>query len=301
MIPPFRELFSFTAAIMVSAIMAANAAPITTNTALPVNEGEFILRAQVKYISSTDDPSPAERELTVWSAPSVLVYGLAEKFSLFGIVPYLDKSLEMNTPSGRQMRGDSGLGDIRVFGRYTLGQWDHPGETLRVAWFAGLELPTGTDDVVDSLGRLPQPLQLGSGSWDPFVGAVFTWQTLQWEFDSSIAYNFNTEANGFEFGDVVRFDLSYQYRLWPNELGDAVPSYLYGVVESNLIWKDNNRAFGDRDSNSGGTAWYLAPGIQYVTKRYIIEGAVQFPIIQDLNGNALKNDLIVTTGFRVNF
>ena len=286
---------------MVFAVISANAGPITTNTALPVNEGEFIFRGQIKYIRATDDPGPLDRELTVWAAPSVLVYGLAEKLTLFGIAPYLDKSMEVTTPEGRRTRAVSGLGDIRVFGRYTFGQRDKPGETLRFASFVGLELPTGADDVEDSLGQLPQPLQLGSGSWDPFIGAVFTWQTLQWEFDSSVAYKFNTEANDFEFGDVASLDLSYQYRFWPNELGEAVPGYLYGVVESNLIWQDNNRAFGTPDLNSGGTTWYLTPGIQYVTKRYIFEGAVQLPVIQDLNGNGLKNDFIVTAGFRVNF
>jgi len=297
---PFKELFP-SAVILFFSVIAANAGSITTNTALPVNEGEFIFRGQMKYISSTDDPSPADRELTVWSAPSVLVYGLTEKFTLFGIAPFLDKSLNVNTPLGRRTRGDSGLGDIRVFGRYTLGQWDKPGETLRVGSFAGLELPTGADDVVDSLGRFPQHLQLGSGSWDPFIGAVLTWQTLQWEFDSSVAYKLNTEANGFEIGDVANLDLSYQYRLWPSELGDAVPGYVYGVFESNLIWQDKHEVLGARDPNSGGTTWYLTPGIQYVTKRYIIEGAVQLPVIQDLNGSALKNDYIVTAGFRFNF
>ena len=43
------------------------------------------------------------------------------------------------------------------------------------------------------------------------------------------------------------------------------------------------------------------PVLQYVTKRWIVEAAVQVPIVQDLNGTALENDYVVRVSFRVNF
>jgi len=46
---------------------------------------------------------------------------------------------------------------------------------------------------------------------------------------------------------------------------------------------------------------FLTPGIQYVTKRIVVEAAVQVPVVQDLNGNALENDFIGILSFRVNF
>ncbi len=294
----------------------AVAGPITTNTALPVHEHEFILRAQAMFVRSTGDPSPMDRELTVWAVPTVAVFGATEKLALFGVFPYLDKELKVTTPMGRRTRGDSGIGDFTFLARYTVGQWDYPGETLRLAPFAGLQVPTGEDDERDSLGRLPQPLQLGSGSWDPIAGTVFTWQTLDWEFDTSASYKLNTEANDFEFGDVFRLDLSFQYRLWPwtlegpeededdddaEESPQYVPGFFYGVLECNFIWQDRNEISGSRNRDSGGFTWFLAPGIQYVTRRFILEAAVQLPVVQELNGNALENVFIVTAGFRVNF
>jgi hypothetical protein len=68
-----------------------------------------------------------------------------------------------------------------------------------------------------------------------------------------------------------------------------------------LIHQDNNETDGDEDPNSGGTTLFLVPGLQYVTKRWIVEAAVQLPINQDLNGTALENDFIVRAGFRLNF
>ena len=250
--PALLQLSVWVIALLLLTTSPAYAGPITTSTALPVHEGELILRGQMKFTRATGDSSPLDRDLTVWAVPNVAVYGVNEKLALFGVFPYLDKELKVTTPSGRRTRGDAGIGDVTFLARYSAGQWDKPGETFRLAPFVGLEVPTGEDDERDSLGRLPQPLQLGSGSWDPTLGTIFTWQTLQWEFDSSASYKFNTTANDFEFGDVARLDLSFQYRLWPRTLGEGVPGFLYGVVESNLIWQDRNEISGASDRNSGG-------------------------------------------------
>ncbi len=280
----------------------AEAAPQTFNTALPVAEGEFVFREQFIYRKATDDPSPADRDLQVLGAVSVLGYGVNSDLAIFGVLPYLDKELDVTTPSGQRVTRDTnGIGDARLFGRYTVYRDDAPGRTFRVAPFLGLELPTGDDDDSDSLGTLPAPLQLGSGSWDPFGGIVLTYQTLDFQIDAQASYKANTQANGFEFGDVARLDGSLQYRLWPRELGAGVPGFLYGVLEGNLIYQAKNEMNGAKDPNSGGTSFFLAPGLQYVTKRWILEGIVQLPVVQDLNGTGLEDDFILRAGFRFNF
>ena len=279
----------------------AHAAPVSFNTALPVAKGEFILREQVGILRSTDDSGDMDRDLSVLTVPSVLVYGVNEKLAVFGVVPYVNKSLDITTPMGRVHRDTSGFGDISALARYTVWSRDQLGSTMRLAPFVGIEMPTGDDSDHDSLGRLPQPLQLSSGSWDPRIGTVFTWLTFDWGFDASVGYQFNTEANDFQFGDRARLDLSYQYRLWPRELGGGVPAFVYGVLESNLLYDQKNEVSGMMDPNSGGTTWFLAPGLQYVTKRVILEGVVQIPVRQDLNGRALRNDYVVRAGFRVSF
>ena len=101
--------------------------------------------------------------------------------------------------------------------------------------------------------------------------------------------------------EVARFDASLQYRLWPRDLGLGVPGFLYGVLEANIIWQDENEIGGSDDPNSGGVSLFALPGLQYVTKRWIAEAGVQIPLIQDLNGSALEKDYIVRAGFRFNF
>lgn len=281
---------------------AVSAAPITFNNALPVAEDEFIWRELFLYRRATDDPGPADRELDVAGLISVLGYGINSDLAIFGVLPYLDKELDLTTGSGQRVSRDSnGIGDFSLFGRYTLYRHNAPGYNFNIAPFLGIETPTGDDNDRDRLGRLPAPLQTGSGSWDPFAGLVMSYQTLAYQVDAQASYKINTEDNDFEFGDEFAFDASLQYRLWPRVLGAGVPGFLYGVLEANLLHQEKNEINGSNDPDSGGTSFFLSPGVQYVTRRWVVEAIVQVPVAQDLNGSALEDDFIVRAGFRIAF
>ena len=275
--------------------------PITFNSAIGLAENEFVIREQYVLNQSGDDPSSADRDRTSQQLISVLGYAFSSDFMLIGVLPYVDNDLNINVPGMRQNRSVNGIGDLRLFGRYTLFRRNWPGGTLRISPFAGIKMPTGQDNELDAIGRLPANVQLGSGSWDPFGGIVLTYQTLDFEVDAAFSYQVNTEANDFEIGDIARLDSSFQYRLWPRKLRGGVPGFLYGVFETNLIYKNKNRTSTVIDANSGGTVLFLVPGIQYVTRRWVVEAAAQLPVGQDLNGMALENDYIFRAGFRINF
>ncbi|MBI5576355.1 MAG: transporter [Deltaproteobacteria bacterium] len=277
------------------------AAPITFNTALPVASGEGILRVQYVLVRAAGDPTTLGRSITVHAAPVALAYGVTPRLALFGIAPFFDKSLELDTPAGRIERSASGIGDLLFLGRYTAFALDRPGSTIRLAPFAGLKLPTGKDDVSDGLGRLPRPLQPGSGSWDGLGGVVFTWQTLGWEFDADVGFRKNTAADGFRFGDQAFTDASFQYRVWPRRLEAGVPAYVFAVAESNLVVAGRDRVGGVSDPDSGGTRWNVGAGLQYVTERFVIEGIYQVPAVQRLNGNGVETDYSLSVGIRWKF
>ncbi len=188
-----------------------------------------------------------------------------------------------------------------MFARYTFFKQNARGHTFRVAAFGGVKAPTGDDNETDSLGRLPIPLQSGSGSWDGFGGVVTTYQTLAFEIDAQLSYTAKGEANNFEGGDELRLDGSFQYRLLPRTLGHGTPAFVYAVIEANVLRGSKNRIFGNPDQNSGGTSIFLSPGLQYVNQRIILEGSVQLPVSQNLNGAALKNDYVARLGIRWNF
>lgn len=289
---------AFTALAASFAFAQSTAAPITFNTALPVGQGSFISREQIVASRSGDDPSGAGRESDADSLISVIAYGVNEKFAIFGVLPYVSKKAQA---LGEPKRSNNGLGDLTVFGRYTLYQNNWSGRTLRVAGVAGIKAPTGTDDDSDALGALPVNLQLGTGSWDGFIGGVISYQTIDYGMDAQLSYRENTEANGFEAGDEIRIDVSYQHRLLPSVLNAETRSLLYGVVELNTVIKDRHERSGIVVDASGGTTLFFTPGLQYVTRKFIAEIALQVPLSQSLNSTTLENDFVIRGGFRVNF
>ncbi|MBV1928153.1 MAG: transporter [Gammaproteobacteria bacterium] len=298
---PSHRLGWWCSQFLFGATFQLSAAPITFNSALPVSKGEGVVRVQAKYLSATDDPGPMNRELTVKALPIVGVWGVTSRWTIFGIVPLLDKTMELDMPSGRSKRSVNGLGDVTTMVRYTAYSKDEPGRTVRIAPFASLEMPTGKDDGQDRFARLPGSLQLGSGAWNPLIGVVATAQSLEKEWAVSASYKFNNEANNFERGDEARLDLSYHRRVWIGGPTDGLPHFFYARVESNGVWQGKNRNNGQKDPNSGGTTLYLAPTLQYVTQRAIAELALQLPVMQNLNGNALKQDFIFTLSVRLNY
>lgn len=286
---------------LVAGTAQAWAAPITFNTALPVAQGNFVWREQALDVLTDRARSPANQDVRVTGLVSVLAYGVTGDLTLFGMLPYLHKQADLTQGGQRMSLGSSNFGDLTVLGRYTVFQRNAPGRSFRVAPFVGIKMPTGNDDATSAGNRLPMPLQPGSGSWDPLAGVVVTYQTLENEFDVSASYRRNNPANGFKFGDMAELDASWQYRLWPRSLRAGVPGFLYAVLETNLIHDGRNRIGSATDANSGGTTLFVAPGLQYVTRRWVLEGALQLPVVQNLNGAAVKTRYGITLGFRLNF
>ena len=280
---------------------AVSAAPLTFNTALPISGDEWILREQFVFMKTADDPTPMNRRMEVSGLISMLGYGITRDLAVFAVLPYTDKRLSMNMGGQGINRSQAGFGDAMFMGRYTAFEANATGHTFRIAPFLGVKAPTGNDHASDSLGRLPPMIRPGSGSWDWQGGAVASYQTLDWGGDVQLAYQSNGEANGFRAGAVTRLDLSVQRRLWPGTLGTGVPGFLYGGLETNLIHAARDRVPGADDPNSGGTTLFLTPTLQYVTRKWVLEAGIQVPVSQRLNGTALKNDYILTTGFRLNF
>jgi len=119
--------------------------------------------------------------------------------------------------------------------------------------------------------------------------------------DAQVLYRENGRHDGFAAGDEIRFDASLQTRVWPQEFSSGTPGFVYALLESNLINRERNQLGNGTDPDSGGTQWLLAPGLQYIGRRWIFEGTVQLPVVSNPHGNALEDDAIVRVGFRRNF
>lgn len=281
------------AGVLALAAIPASAAPITFNTALPVSEGHAVGREQVIYAEA----ERGDDDMTEVRAITVLGYGVTPDFAVITTVPWVSRDLELANGNEREA---SDIGDAQVFARYTAFQRDMSGGTFRVAPFVGVEFPTGENQKSDAIGRLPHGLQPGSGSLDVLGGVVFSWASLDWNFDGQVAYQVNRQADGINGGDVFQTDLAVYKRLLPSELTANTKGFLLGGVELNYRDEGRTRISGAPDANSGGGRLYITPGLQYALKRWMAEAAVQIPVTQDLNGTNFKQDFILRLGLRVN-
>ncbi len=225
----------------------------------------------------------------------MLVYGATPDLALFAIFPFIFRNVESNDPSSgkRVNKNDNGIGDLTLIARYTVYKRDYPSGTARFAPLAGLKLPTGDDDL--------EPITTDSIDFQFGGVSTVTWDFGRHEIDADLIYKIKTEAEDFEQGNDLIYDLAYEFRVYPWTLPDVgVPNFLYLVAEANGIISQKNKLNGKTIDNSGGNILFISPGIQFASKRFILETSIQLPVIQDLNGNQVERDFILTAGFRVN-
>ncbi len=151
------------------------AAGINTNVALPVSDGGFVYRTQVRFLSASDDPSPLDRDIETYVFSNVVIYGATKNTTLFGIVPYIFRSVESTSAGARQNNDTDGFGDLTFLLRQTIYTRDAVQRTSRLWLIAGLEIPSGSE-------------AFSSHSTDFVLGGVYTLQTGRHELDANLLY-----------------------------------------------------------------------------------------------------------------
>ncbi len=267
-------------------------APINFDTAVTPFFSGSVFKSRGVFIHKTDDDNNIlDRKITIKEVPIVFGYALTRDIAVTIAVPWIEKSQRRNL-SGRRVTLDvAGLGDMAILGRWTFKKWLGPWKRTDLAIIGGVELPTGDTNRRDAGIRLPPKLQLGSGSFDPFIRMAFTRVVRRNSIFAELQYKVNTPgALDFEFGDVLEYDLALAYRLFPAEKYPN-PEF-YGILELNGVWEQQARQRGRDVENTGSHTIFLSPGIQAIPlKNLLIEASVQIPIYQDLRGRQLGYDV----------
>ncbi len=243
--------------------------------------GSWYLRHRVQYLRLRDDPSPQQRDIDKVLSTTSLTYGITRDLSATLAVPVALSVEDPSGPAGTDT--DFELGDADLSLKWRPFQRDlSPVDSVRLAFFGGVEVPTGTGD-------------LGSDSWDPYVGSVFTTILGRHGFNQSISYKFNTGGEEFSVvaGDgpsnALRYDTAYLFRLDPAEYTADTTAATYLTLELNGLYETN----GDNEILFG-------PGLLYEARTFALEATVGLPIVQDIDHRP-STDIRVTLGFRLLF
>jgi len=196
-----------------------------------------------------------------------LTYGLTGDWAAGIEIPYIDKSSATASSSGQ--------GDLTLFSKYRFWREDGPGVQESMAIAVKVKTNTGDSDV-------------STGTTDGVLGLTYGYEGRKWYRWSALRYRFNDKNGaGLRRGNKILFDLAGGIRL--KQTGYKEPDTVW-LIELNGESTQNNELNGAAQINSGGTEWFVSPGIFWTRRNFAIKAGVQIPVISNLNGNQQKTD-----------
>ncbi len=242
-------------------------------------------------------------DIDVLRVPTTLSYGLTPDVTVGVAIPYFRKDITSRDASGVVSTATpSGLGDTFLTVKYRYFVRNYRGGSTQLAALGGVKLPTGDTEARDSTGALlPIPDQLGTGSVD-FIGALTATRVFgyKWALHGSLLYKRNTEGDrDFRAGDFVNYNVAASREVYFEPYPG--PNVFLGL-ELNGEYSARNKLNGTTLRNSGGNRILLSPTIvAFLTRNWTLEASVQFPMVENLNGNQPDEDPRFVLGFRFQY
>ena len=250
-----------------------------------------------------------------------MMYAPSDRVTLMMMANYVDKSMNHvtymggagTTELGNFRTSTSGWGDTSVSG---LISFPHQG-AINAHAILGVSIPTGSTDQTEQIltpmnmtpiVRVPYPMQLGSGSYDPIVGVSLMGgsERIGWGGQWRSTYRLSDNDDDYSLGDEHRVTgwLSF---LFSNSISGSTRFEYFKrgdqsgrdpLIAGPVQTADPNRQAIDRldialglnfVANTGGLrGWRL--GIEYLA-----------PVHQDLDGPQLETDAQIIVGVQKMF
>jgi len=255
----------------------------------------------------TGDPAEVEQFTRNNYLTATFDYNNGASWGVSVVVPYVDRShgtlgsgsdgSTFDPANGAYVSSGSGVGDVRVIGRY-FGLSERHNFGLQL----GVKLPTGRTNQVasDGSGQPVDPgLQRGTGTTDLIAGAYyFDGLNADWDYFGQaglqVATNYSSMAGGsYRPGNSVNLNVGLRYRA----LERLIPSVQLNARHANVDAGTAADTFA-----TGGTTLYLTPGLIYPASDKIASYAnLQIPVYQKLNGIQLAPKFVFSVGARFAF
>ncbi len=177
-----------------------------------------------------------------------------------------------------EISDNNGRGDVRLFTKYRFWRKDSLGVQESAAILGRIKFDT-------SAGGNPS---LGSGSTDGLLGVAYGYESRKWYRWASIRYRINGENDlGLRRGNKLLIDLVGGVRFRPTAYDEPDTVWL---VELNGEHTDRSEVNGNTLSDSGGTEWFISPGIFWTLRNFAIKAGIQIPFASDLKGDQAETD-----------
>lgn len=298
-LPCLLIVSALTSTLLVVAPGPLGAAGISVDSGLTPAQGRVVLRTQLRYMKRADPQWDSEPRMEMFMVPLVAAWGALPKLTLMARAAVGHRVMTMmggdqNSAGGMEMPmgGEeemtrTGLGDLLVMMKYGAVRVNTRDFVIGVAPTLGIEAPSGTGGI-------------SSKTWDLHAGIHFTGRWKRLSMDLSAKYILNGidrvgAAN--EPGDEAGVDLALSH---PFALPNHRDLALAPVLE--MSFRHQWRTGADVGISGGMAERFLnvSPGLLFITRWFILEALVQFPVWQESGMGAMAPRQIgVIGGLRV--
>ena len=311
-------------------------------------EWMFSYRYATMHMDGNRDGSSRRSEQEVWNEPFGVaptrmdmdmhmfgvMYGYSDKLTFMGMLPYVRKTMDHSMcppalrmanvsagrapltgcPAARFTTRTQGLGDLKLSLLWSLyDRRTSPRDHGRLHLNIGVGLPTGSIDEKDGtpMGRvrLPYPMQLGSGTWDPMVSATWTRFYDVWSWGGTAGGTFRTGRNskGYRLGHRYDAGAWVAYKLSDNMSASfRLDAQRWRDVEGRDKSLNPMLAPMARADLRGGERVDMLIGVNWIWRAGALENhrlALEYgrPVYQHLDGPQLEVDRRLTAGWQYAF
>ena len=258
-----------------------------------------------------------QRKMDMYMSNVSVGYAFSDRFFAGIMGMYMEKDMEMIRRGGRRSSMNSqGAGDTMLMTKTLLYADDYLIPTSQVSLLLGVSIPTGSIDQDDTGQILPYSMQLGSGTFDPFIGVLYEGSSSPFWWGANASYLARAYENykSYNLGDEYRLDLYGMYQLRHNLVGELqIKGKYVGDIEGEAqeIEQDGdghmngnpNMAFMSNlydPDNYGGSTIDLTTGVQWQPfHNHILNAQFSVPLFQNLHGTQLEKDFTASVTYYI--
>jgi hypothetical protein len=236
------------------------------------------------------------------------MYGITDDFTAMLMLPIIQQRMTHKMPNEVSTTENNGIGDISLTGLHSIYRGDN---SLLHGGF-GMSFPTADIDDTDlyhgKVSNHPYMMQIGSGTYDLLPSLTYqeTYGKFGWGTQGSMVIRLGENDNDYTLGDRYNlslwagYDLAQEFkvtsrvtgRFWEDVSGRDAGILLTSDMANPMLQGGNMIEAGVGFMTSLKCPFGLDHGIG-------IEAA--FPISQDVDAGWMKQDWMLTAGWRVLF
>jgi hypothetical protein len=257
---------------------------ISVDAGLTPAEDRWIVRLQARQMNMSRESISAKSSMTTQAAVLMTAYGFRSNITLIMMQGWLNRESNM---MGNSLT-TSGYSDLNLILKYRIYRHNTEVHTLGLAATSKITLPSGGEMQSD-------------GYWSMTPGLFLSLRLDSWALDASATYKIQnlfsgstqSSQRGYEFkldGAIARQISIRSFRSF------AIAPVLEGNLGINKPDRMNNESVPEQS-----TVFFLSPGLKVTYSSFILEGLLQYPVLQDVPENLMQQGVHGRFGLRYMF